>query len=211
MKIVCISDTHNLHWDLKVPEGDLLIVAGDISGRGTMPEVLGFNKWLETLSHPHKVVIAGNHDFGFEREPSLFRSLITNATYLQNEETEIEGLKIWGSPVTPWFFNWAFNVPRSHEIAAIWARIPEDTDILITHGPPFGILDELLHDEPVGCEALAERVAQIQPRLHVFGHIHEAAGRLVKEWPSGKQTTFINASQLDRQYRPNGNIQVVEL
>lgn len=210
MKIVCISDTHNLHDHLSIPDGDLLIHAGDLTGKGTMPEVLGVNKWLGKLPHKHKVIIAGNHDFGFEKDPSLFRNLITNAHYLENESIVIEGLKIWGSPITPWFHNWAFNVQDPVEIAKIWARIPDDTDIVITHGPPDGILDHVAN-RPAGCLALKHRIEQIQPLLHIFGHIHEGAGRLDHIWSNGFKTTFVNAAQLGRDYKPNGNIQVIEI
>lgn len=153
MRIVCLSDTHNHHDFITVPDGDLLIHAGDLTGRGTMPEVLAVNKWLGTLPHRHKIIIAGNHDFGFEREPALFRSLITNAIYLQHEAVEVAGLKIFGSPYTPWFHNWAFNVQSPADMARHWSRIPDDTDILITHGPPEGVLDDVVH-RPCGCRPL---------------------------------------------------------
>lgn len=205
MRIVCISDTHNLHGSIVVPDGDLLIHAGDLSGRGTMPEILAVNRWLGSLPHKHKVIIAGNHDFGFEREPALFRSLITNAHYLQHEAIEIEGLKIFGSPYTPWFHNWAFNIQNPAEMERLWAHIPDDTDVLITHGPPEGVLDMTDGGMGAGCGPLMRRIEQIQPRLHVFGHIHEAAGR--EQW----KALFINACQLNRDYKPNGNVQVVDL
>jgi Icc-related predicted phosphoesterase len=211
MRIVCLSDTHNHHGSITVPDGDLLIHAGDLTGRGTMPEVLAANRWLGTLPHRHKVIIAGNHDFGFEREPALFRSLITNAVYLQHEAAEIEGLKLFGSPYTPWFHNWAFNVQEPAEMARLWAQVPDATDILITHGPPAGVLDLAGTHHPCGCEPLLDRVKQIRPRLHVFGHIHESAGRLDACWEGKGPITFINACQLGRDYRPNGNIQVIEL
>lgn len=208
MKIVCISDTHNKHREIEVPEGDILIHAGDFSGRGKADELRVFNHWLGELPHRHKIIIAGNHDFLFERDPLLARSLISEAIYLENESVEIEGLRIYGSPATPWFFNWAFNYHRGPEIKAIWNRIPQAIDILITHGPAFGILDQLANGKHAGCEMLARwfETRDPAPALHVFGHIHEAAGRIQKD-----QTTFINASQLDIRYRVQSNPQVFEL
>ena len=208
MKIVCISDTHNQHRQIDVPDGDLLIHAGDFSGHGKPAEISAFNQWLGELPHRHKILIAGNHDFLFEREPALARSLITEAFYLENEFIEIEGLRIYGSPATPWFFNWAFNYHRGPEINAIWDRIPQEIHVLITHGPPFGILDQVAHGKQVGCEMLAQWLESQKspPALHVFGHIHEAAGRIQTD-----QTTFINACQLDLRYRPQSNLQVFNL
>ena len=206
MKIVCISDTHNRHRDISVPDGDLLIIAGDISSRGTDHEVKEFNYWLGSMPHKHKIMCCGNHDFGFETHPALFRSLITNAIYLENESCSFGGFKIWGSPVTPWFFDWAFNVHRGSRIANVWDRIPVDTDIVITHGPPVGVLDTTISGDHVGCFDLSLAIERVKPKLHVFGHIHESAGRI-----SLNGTTYINAAQLDHKYVPNGNVQMIDI
>lgn len=202
MKIVAISDTHNLHHKITVPDGDILIHSGDFTNRGTMPEILGFNKWLMSLPHKHKIVIAGNHDFMFEREPALAESLLDKSIhYLRNDEIIIEGVKFYGSPVTPWFFNWAFNVPRGEEIAEVWAKIPDDTHVLVTHGPPAGILDEVKGGR-AGCEDLLERIKSLKYlEAHVFGHLHENSG--MKTIDSIK---FVNASQLNDKHEPKGNI-----
>jgi Icc-related predicted phosphoesterase len=197
MKIVCISDTHSLHNAFQIPEGDILLHAGDISKRGRLPEIVEFNNWLGTLSHRHKIIIAGNHDFLFEQEPAVAKSLITNALYLEDSGVEIEGIKIWGSPMSPWFFDWAFNRERGEEIRRHWQMIPANTDILITHGPPFGILDLTIHSKQVGCEDLLEIVTSLAPKTHLFGHIHEAYGKR----KIGK-TQYINASLLDVNYKP---------
>lgn len=187
--IVAISDTHAHHEGLALPDGDILVHAGDCTRRGALEDLEAFNDWLGRLPHRHKIIIAGNHDFCFERTPDESRRLVTNAIYLQDEAIVIEGIKIWGSPWQPWFFDWAFNLYRGQPIAAKWALIPNDTQLLITHGPPAGILDRTYSDYNVGCADLLERVLQIKPRLHVFGHIHEAAGqREIRE------TTFVNAS-----------------
>src|SRR5262245_14069279 len=181
MKVVLLSDTHNLHDRIEVPEADLLIHAGDATMKGRLEEVLAFDAWLGTLPHRHKVVVAGNHDFLFERQPREARQALRNAVYLQDSGVEIEGLAIWGSPWQPWFHDWAFNLERGEPLRAVWSRIPEGTDVLVTHGPPYGILDEVLpsphgppQDPHAGCEDLLAAVRRIRPRVHLFGHIHEA-------------------------------------
>lgn len=207
MKIVCISDTHSLHSRMEIPDGDLLIHAGDISSRGGMAEIRDFNEWLGTLPHPNKVMIAGNHDFGFERYPQEAEALITNAKYLNDSGITIAGLKIWGSPIQPWFYDWAFNRQRGKDIRKHWDMIPTDTDILITHGPPFGVLDDTERGEKVGCEELIKVIQKrVRPRLHVFGHIHEAYGQ-----QQVNDTLFVNASMVNLAYRPVHQAIVVEL
>lgn len=205
MKIVCISDTHNCNGEFDVPDGDLLIHAGDFTNNGSIVEVAAFMRWFGELPHRHKVLIAGNHDRLFEREPSLARSMVPDGTiYLQDSSAEIEGLKIYGSPWQPRFFDWAFNLMRGPELAAKWAKIPDDIDILITHGPPHGILDEVPRQwgiENTGCEELRKRVDEISAngklKLHLFGHIHCGHGVLQRNG-----TTFINASVCNEEYEP---------
>ncbi|WP_166261902.1 metallophosphatase domain-containing protein [Marinobacter salicampi] len=200
MRIVMISDTHSMHRQVKVPDGDLLIHAGDCLGVGTLEEVEDLNDWLGTLPHRHKVVIAGNHDWCFQTDPEAARQRLTEAVYLEDSGTTIEGLKLWGSPWTPVFFDWAFNLERGDALAERWARIPDDTEVLITHGPPAGILDKVSngsHDESVGCADLLAAVERVRPRLHVFGHIHEGYGRHETE-----ATAFINASTCLASLKP---------
>ena len=189
LRIVCVSDTHGKHGRLAVPPGDLLVFAGDLTRVGQFEEVEAFDRWLGTLPHRHKIVICGNHDFCFQEQPAAARGRITNARYLEDEAATVEGVKIYGSPWQPWFGGWAFNLPRGPELAAAWAKIPADTDLLITHGPPEGILDRTKRGALAGCRDLLDRVRVVRPRLHVFGHIHEAAGRLDLDG-----TTFVNAS-----------------
>ena len=206
MKIICISDTHSANGRVEVPDGDLLLHAGDVSRRGNEYEIIEFNEWLGTLPHKHKVVIAGNHDFMFEKYPKPARKLITNAIYLEDSFVKIGGLKIWGSPITPWFYNWAFNRYRGANIKKHWDLIPDDIDILITHGPPLGILDQTNRGEATGCADLLEVVTRIKPKLHLFGHIHEAYGQREIDG-----TTFINASIMDIDYQPVNNALSYEL
>ncbi|NJO04030.1 MAG: metallophosphoesterase [Bacteroidia bacterium] len=206
MKIVCLSDTHGVHTHIQIPTGDLLIHAGDFCRYGRPQEIVDFNEWLGSLPHPHKVIIAGNHDVLFEHAADFVRPLINNAHYLEDSEVIIEGLKIWGSPVTPRFFDWAFNRDRGEDIARHWALIPPDTDILITHGPPWGVLDQNQDGRPCGCANLREKVEEIRPHLHVFGHIHEAYGEHLAE-----ATHFVNVSIMDAAYQPMHRVRVVEL
>jgi Icc-related predicted phosphoesterase len=197
MRIVCISDTHLRHDLISVPDGDILIHAGDSTMAGRIEEMAAFNAWLGTLPHKHKIIIAGNHDLLFQHSPTLARSLITNAIYLEDSLIEVEGLKIYGSPWQPWFMNWAFNLERGDEIRRKWDLIPQGVDILITHGPPYYFLDLTADGQRAGCEELAEYVARLKPKAHIFGHIHEGYG--VQDWRGIK---FINASICDERYRP---------
>jgi Icc-related predicted phosphoesterase len=197
IRLVAISDTHGLHRHLTIPDGDILIHAGDITGHGQMEQVADFNDWLGTLPHRHKIVIAGNHDFCFEDQPEETAALLTNCIYLFDEAITLDGLYFYGSPWQPWFFDWAFNLRRGPEIRAKWELIPPETDVLITHGPPLGYGDLTSHGECVGCADLLESVRQKRPKLHIFGHIHEGYGMMQNE-----HTTFINASSCNLQYRP---------
>ena len=197
MRIVCLSDTHGKHNLIQVPDGDILLHAGDFSGRGRLEEVKRFLDWFAALPHPHKVFIAGNHDFLAERQSQLFHSLIPdNCIYLENNAVEVAGLKIWGSPITPWFFDWAFNRHRGDEIRPYWDAIPNDVDILITHGPPNGILDRTASGQLVGCEELMVQIHRIKPVIHLFGHIHEAYGTAYVN-----EICFINGSNLNLAYQ----------
>lgn len=205
MRLVLLSDTHQRHDQVAIPDGDVLVHAGDFSRTGTVREVTTFNVWLGTLPHRHKVVIAGNHDFLFEREPQVARSLLTNATYLEDSGATIDGLRFWGSPWQPRFFDWAFNLDRGAPLKAKWDLIPTGTDVLIVHGPPHGVLDRTLRGEAVGCDALRATIERLQPRLFVCGHIHEAYG----EQRLGG-TRCVNASSCDVRERPVHPLIVVD-
>jgi len=197
LQVVLLSDTHELHREAEVPSGDILIHAGDFSFFSKSPlAIADFNAWLGELQHPFKIVVPGNHEFFLEADPSR-RYLMNNATVLINESIEIEGLRIWGSPATP-LYGGAFGLSSAADRRRLYAEIPEDTDVLITHGPPFGILDIVpdsgLHS---GCHELLEAVVRVRPRLHVFGHVHGAHGIFQTD-----QTTFVNAALLS----PNGDL-----
>lgn len=206
MICVAISDTHNLANGVAIPDGDVLLHAGDLSMEGTSPELARAAQWLGALRERYDAVIAipGNHDFGAENDPDETRSLFEarGITWLVDEPAEIGGVRFYGSPWQPWFYDWAFNFPRDDggaQARETWARIPAETDVLITHGPPSGILDVTWpREQHVGCPHLLEAIrARPRIRAHVFGHIHEAYGTLREG-----ETLFVNASTCDRRYEP---------
>jgi predicted phosphodiesterase len=196
MRIVCLSDTHNLHGRLDVPEGDVLLHAGDFTGRGTVREVEAFGAFLAALPHHDKIIVAGNHDFLFERDNERARKLLGDVTYLEDSGVSIGGLEFWGSPWQPWFHDWAFNLPPGEALAEKWALVPDSVDVLVTHGPPRDVLDETFDGRHVGCEELARALERIRPRLHLFGHIHEAYGV-----EKTGQTLSVNACNCNLRYR----------
>lgn len=197
MKFVAISDTHCRHHVLRLPRADAIIHAGDISYRGRESEVTDFLSWFSKLHYTYKIFIAGNHDFYFEKNPLRVQKIVPEGViYLNDSGVDINGVKIWGSPVTPQFFNWAFNRQRGEALRRHWGLIPADTDVLITHGPPYGILDTTVASQQhAGCRDLLQTVGTIRPKAHVFGHIHESYG-VVKR--NGIQ--YINASLVNEMY-----------
>lgn len=188
MRIVCLSDTHGTHKKAEVPDGDVFLYAGDMCARGNRRELEAFRQeFLTQLPHEHKIVVAGNHDYPFECEDGS--ELLPDCTYLEDEAVTINGVKIYGSPWQPEFCNWAFNLPRGEPLREKWDMIPDDVDVLATHGPPKGVMDGVprrafsgtSYIKHVGCEELLGRVKEIQPELHVFGHIHEHGGVEAKD------------------------------
>ena len=198
MKVIAISDTHGQHRKVSLPAGDLIIHAGDLTPRGRYEEVIDFLDWFSQLDYTYKIFIAGNHDFYFENYPrETISSLIPqNVIYLNDSGVEINGVHIWGSPIQPWFYDWAFNRRRGAEIAEHWGLIPVNTDLLITHGPPLGILDKTVNGASVGCQDLLSAINDLNLKFHIFGHIHESYGQLGV--PGRK---YMNASLLDENYR----------
>jgi Icc-related predicted phosphoesterase len=202
MKIVAVSD---LHGELPViPPCDLLLLAGDLCplrdhGSARQAEWLDndFRRWLEAAPARQVIGVAGNHDFIFQHDPDWVPRDLPWA-YLQDSGTTWEGLRIWGSPWQPWFFDWAFNLYEP-DLVAKWALIPEGTDILVLHGPPHGYGDGVPRGggvvEHTGSPSLLERLRLVQPRLVVFGHIHEGRG----QWRLGR-TTLANVTLVDERY-----------
>jgi Icc-related predicted phosphoesterase len=197
MKIVCVSDTHGRHRNIKIPECDILIHAGDI-GLELFPEhlriLMDFTDWMNESPASLKVCIAGNHDFILEKpwiEPkSVFDK--RGIHYLMDNYVVFENLKIYGSPWQPYFHNWAFNIESEEKRGLYWSKIPDDTDILVTHSPPYGILDKNFSMQNLGCKALLKRIKEISPLISVFGHVHEGRGLLQQE-----NTLFVNACNYD--------------
>jgi predicted phosphohydrolase len=214
MKIVALSDTHSYHRKVEVPDGDVLIHAGDITWRGELEIIADFSNWLKDLPHKHKICIFGNHELFFRSGPNrgVAIQMIENsgATYLENSGIKIDDLNFWGSPATPYFNDWEWNYQRGADIGRIWAQIPDDTNVLITHGPPNGILDKVRDSSrgPQGCEMLKKRVMEL-PNLkaHIFGHLHMNGGQTTNIL--GVQ--FVNAAICDDAYNTSRQPMVINL
>lgn len=196
MKLICISDTHGRHREVELEAADMIVHAGDMSELGTKEQIQDFIEWFSSLNYQYKILVAGNHDFFFEQATSreIKRMIPKGITYLCDSGVEIEGIKFWGSPVQPWYHNWAFNRSLKN-ICRHWNEIPNDTDILITHVPPQHILDQNKRAESCGCPQLTKRVRDVKPHYHIFGHIHESYGVIEKDG-----TTYVNSSNLDFLY-----------
>lgn len=210
MNIACISDMHERYNFVKEwPVADVLVVAGDITVHGTLSELARFANLLRTLLYPYVVVVAGNHDRSFEHCPStavetLVGEMKDRVFYLQDSGVEIEGVKFWGSPWQLRYGNYAFNIDRDSELKRYWDMVPTDTNVLVTHSPPAGILDSVEEEwwkdgKPVkvilnrGSDALLKTVKSIKPQAHIFGHIHEGYGTHKEDG-----TTFVNAALCKR-------------
>jgi len=218
-RFVCISDTHESYS--RIPNGDVLLHAGDFTYAGTPEAVKQFNEWLGKLPHPHKVVIAGNHDvtfdipyfsinwsrYGKRHDPISTKNLLTNCIYLEDSEVTIAGIRIYGSPWQPEFGNWAFNVIGQEAIKKYWDLIPTGIDILMTHGPPLNHCGVVDHDgQDAGCPQLLKAIHRTKPKVHVFGHIHEGYGV-----DYDGSTVFVNASSLNSDYKPTNSPVVFDL
>ncbi len=199
MRAVIVSDTHNKLDRMSIPDGDMLIHCGDFTFRGDMRQVDKFNRDMGRLPHRRKLAIAGNHDFPLELDNAEARARLTNVLYLQDELVVIDGLRIYGSPFQPEHRKLAFNLPRSSEqLRAKWQQIPDRVDILITHGPPKGILDRTPDRLSVGCELLLERVLEVRPKIHCFGHVHLSRGQVEQDG-----IIFVNAACVNERYQPS--------
>lgn len=212
MKIIAISDTHEREQFVKLPEGDVLVHAGDSTFRGEVKAVAKFAHWMSQQDFKHKVVIAGNHELTFA-DP-IMKPIVLNllkeagCIYLEDSSVEIDGHLFYGSPWQPRFYDWAFNVDRGPKIAQKWAAIPGDTEVLITHGPPYGVLDGTINDGSQGCEMLAERIAELKKlKIHIFGHLHHDGGKSVEEYG----IKYANASICTDKYIPSNPPIILEL
>jgi len=220
MKIVFLSDTHNK--EVPVPAADVLVHCGDMTMAGTVGEISAFNAWMMKLPHKRKVVIPGNHDWLFERRKDYAKSLLSpDITYLEDSGTEIDGVKFWGTPWTNNFGDWAF-MTRPEWQEAKFRQIPKDTDVLISHGPPKGVLDQCekpnfewddgytprskTTTEHAGSAQLRDILERRKPRIVAFGHIHEGYGEF-----RHFGTHYINCSIMDGGYKPVNKPIVVEI
>jgi Icc-related predicted phosphoesterase len=241
MKICAFSDTHTKHRQMKpLPEADVLVFAGDLMGSGYRhSEVKDFGAWFSEQPHKHKLLVAGNHDRLFESDKNwCIRQFAPDVVYLEDSEVVIDGWKFYGSPWTPNFFDWAFMKGRGQEIKTYWDKIPLNTDVLITHGPPYGFLDRAMRltehgsmiPGNVGCEELLKRVKEIKSGggngvlQHFFGHIHGSNGisiypdpfedeppyKLKKDAPNPR-IVFNNVSICDEEYKPVNHPFLVEI
>jgi Icc-related predicted phosphoesterase len=216
LTLVAISDTHMRHREVEVPDGDVLVFAGDFMTCGRkFSEVQSFASWFSNRPHKYKIMIAGNHDFFMEHSlNTCLAQFANNVIYLQDSGCEIKGWKFWGSPYQPGFCNWAFNVPRGEAIKRHWDLIPDDTDVLVTHGPPQYFCDSMgslyeggtWTDAHVGCEELTLAVGRVKPKIHIFGHIHNGYGT-----DKTKYTEFHNVSICNEAYVPTNAPHVIQL
>ncbi|AKV04218.1 hypothetical protein AKJ09_10881 [Labilithrix luteola] len=202
-RIVALADTHLYHEGLVVPDGDVLVHAGDMLQHGSLDELVRAAKFLGALPHRTKIVVAGNHEVCLEKRASEARAILEEhgLVYLEDSAATVDGLVFYGSPWTPKFRIWAFGAQRGEEMASKWRKMPDQVDVLVTHGPPLGYGDTVHwagRTRRVGCPDLRTRVSEVKPRLHVFGHIHQDPG----QWQSeGGTTTFANVTT-DEGERP---------
>lgn len=216
MNVDCISDLHGYYPNLE--GGDLLIVAGDLTARDGGSEYATFVMWIAEQNYRCKIVIAGNHDNMIQKGEYHLHGSSQNGHpqdelyYLQDSGTEFEGLKIWGSPWTKTFKGMnphckAFTVDTEDELAEKWALIPHDIDILITHSPPIAVLDRTIDNRYVGSVSLSSQIGFLQNlKLHVFGHIHEAYGKIdppayLPNYFDVSKHYCVNASLVDKRYQ----------
>lgn len=208
MKVVAISDVHCKWNKLIIPECDLLISAGDYSFLGEPHVVKDFHKWFSKQPAKHKISLQGNHEKQVEKNFAISKQIAEEACpgihFIDEGLVEVEGTKIWCSAITPFFCNWAWNRYPGDEIQKHWDRIPDGMDIVVTHGPVFGILDSLMNfngqkceweEKHLGCPQLLKRVLEVKPKLHIGGHIHPGYGMKTQDG-----ITFINAAICDDSY-----------
>lgn len=209
MRITILSDTHGHHSRVTVPPGDVLVHAGDYSSRGELDDTVAFLRWYAQHPHRFKVLVSGNHDRISDVQSGLFRELLAEyapgVTYLQDSGVEIGGLRFYGSPYTPTFFDWYNMRDRGAPIRAHWDLIPDNTDVLVTHGPPHGQLDWSDYGmEPAGCRDLYEAILRVRPRVSCHGHLHLQGGQTVDLFhDDGTKTTVVNAAICDENYHPS--------
>lgn len=219
MKILSISDTHSKHRSIKIEDADVIVCSGDITFRGELDILADFVNWMKNLPIKHKICVFGNHELdfegnGFKRPYALSALQNAGIIYLEDSGVEIDGVKFWGSPITPYFHGWEFNRHRGEEIKKHWDQIPNDTNVLITHGPPYGILDTVMNipsnsgrDLHQGCKDLTNKISDLTNlKAHIFGHIHCSYGiRKIHD------TYFVNAAICNESYIPDNPPILIEI
>lgn len=202
-----------------VPECDVFVHAGDITDRGEDKTIRDFFDWLEEIKAKIKIVIGGNHDFWFtkQRDPSVYTGR-PGIHYLEHQELIINGVKFFGSPWTPYFYDWAFNGTDEEtgdsygpNLNRLFGQIPDDTDVLISHGPSAGILSTNLKGEDCGSKMLFKHLIRVRPKVHIHGHIHESYGSKIIDWPGMDTTRVYNVSGLKRDYITPNPVTVIDL
>lgn len=212
IKIACIADTHEQAQNIPggIPQCDILVHAGDMTFLGEYDKLLKFNDWGGKIFLPEtrKICVAGNHDKTLEGDIETARALLPHWTYLQDEAYEVFGLKFWGTPWSAEYHpeSWGFQLERGEKARAQWEAIPEDTDVLIVHGPPFGYGDKIESGDHVGCKELAYRLMDVRPRLTICGHVHTDPGVFAAPWG-----TVVNAATMTGGYKPKRKPIVVNL
>lgn len=204
-KICATSDLHGFLPD--IPECDILLVAGDIAGPSEifyqMRELYdNFIPWLNSVKAKKKIIVAGNHDLIFQRAVHLLPKWPDDVIYLQDDGVTLEGLNFYGTPWQLEFCDWAFNLTEE-QLAERWAMIPETTDVLITHSPPYGYGDNMIGGKRLGSPSLTKRIKEVKPILHVFGHVHFGYGRYEIPVGDNKYTTACNVALCGENYKPN--------
>ncbi len=217
MRIALISDTHGFEEHVRVSPTDLLIHCGDFTkgDQGRAP-FRSFLQWLERQPAPHKCLVSGNHDSQTSTWPEAARAMIVehapSVTYLRDSGVTINGLRIWGSPYTPTFFDWYNMRDRGKAIRAHWDLIPTGLDFLVTHGPPKGFGDWSPYEKvSAGDYDLLEAIKRVKPRYHVHGHFHGGRGTYELAHPDGTKTTIINASICTEAYLPTNHPWIIDL
>lgn len=209
MKIVALSDTHTKHAQLKIPDtGEILVHAGDYSYQGTVPETASFLDWFAAQPQKYKVLVPGNHDRLFEEKPTLASEMCVerNIILLDNGYADIDGLVLYGCPMTPMYGDWAFMLTH-WESKDYWERVTKRMDVLISHGPPHKILDRVPGGRFVGCPYHGEAIERLKPDVAIFGHIHLCGGQEFHK----DGTSYYNVAVCDERYIPSNGIKVIEL
>ena len=215
LQIVALSDSHNATKRVEIPDGDILIHAGDFSFQGKSLEIQDFIEWLKDQPHKHKLWIAGNHEWGIEDYPSNANVIDneTNSTYIHDKVIEIEGLKFLGCNFTPEFNNWAFNLTE-RQSKIYWENAPE-ADVVVCHGPPHTILDsvtpEYKHHRPLGCIHFKNYLERVKPKVAIFGHIHGGFGHETIKWNDDSETECFNVSVMNEQYQLTNPVTIIEI